>query len=170
MTQRAAAKGALWSFIVFLAILFFAFLTGCRPVCTNMRRDLRVVGTPAAGADVVLQVAKERAPCTPKKLTGDLSFPVGTITWREEPWTLNGSLVAGDSFSESCDLEVNVLRLEPAPRSALAHEVGHWFWHWCYGRDGESVVNGKRMPDADLVQWFTEVNTEATRRYMERLP
>lgn len=153
-------------FILVVCAIVIGLLGGCsRPLCA-VRQNLHMVGAPPpAGADVVLQVAKEKAPCTPKKLFGDLAFPAGTVEWRTAPWMLDGVLVAGDSDSWSCNLDVRVLTYPKATDTALAHEVAHWYWHWCYGRDGEVFLsNGNKVPDADLVRWFTDVNTEAARR------
>lgn len=158
-------------FLMFVfCVLAACILGGCRPICLNVKTALVHVGTPARGADVVLQVAQERRPCVPKRLFGELQF-AGTITWREAPWNDGVGLVAGTSRSTSCSLDVEALRLEPAPKSALAHEIGHWFWNWCFDRVGEvRSPEGRVTLDADLVQWIDEVNTEATRRLMEQAP
>jgi hypothetical protein len=90
---------------------------------------------------------------------------VGRIGWRAQPWESGGILVAGTSASYACGLDLDVLTLEPATRSALAHEVGHWFWSWCHGRPGEvKGADGRARLDPDLAEWVASVNLEAARR------
>lgn len=144
-------------------IVLLALISGCSAIRPPCPTGWEVTGTPARGADIVVQVAKERAPCALKWS--------GRIAWREEPWKFGNALAAGESNPGSCFLDVKVLRLEPAPRSALSQEIAHWLWVWCFDRPGEkATADGHMVPDADLLQWIEGVNTEATRRLMEIAP
>lgn len=113
-----------------LAIALLA-LAACRTPCP-IGSTIAHVGEPSPGWELVVERAQALAPCQPRPLSG-------TIRWRPAPWDLgDGHLVAGMSDRGACNLDLDVARLGADARStALAHEIGHWYWHWCLRYDGE---------------------------------
>jgi hypothetical protein len=136
-------------------------LSGCKfPLCLTMqgKTDLVIVGTPAQGADRVIAAAKRLAPCETRPF-------VGQIEWVEEAFPVVGlSGLAAGASGITCAISVKVLRIEPATKSALAHEIGHWVWRQCYDRPGERRMLGGYgvILDPDFEDWVTRVNAAAS--------
>ena len=91
-------------------------LSGCACPLDHVPPGVRWDGQPAEGADRVLAVAA--AHCG-----RDLR---GTVTWLPaEPFMCGSVQAAGCEYS-GCHFEAQVARIEPATKSALAHEIGHY--------------------------------------------
>ncbi len=140
-----------------LATIALLALSGCMCHLASRYTTVEHVGTPAAGADTVIAVAREMAPPGSRPL-------VGRVRWVED-FFLCGAVQAQGCSHGVCFLDATVKRIEPATSSALAFEVGHYFWQAAYGRNGETrAPDGKITADADLAAWTARVNAEAARR------
>lgn len=107
---------------------------------------VRHEGTPAEGADLVLAAAERLAPCDDVRWRG-------TVTWTEESFACGATLANGCDDGGGCALAIRVRRLEPASRSALAHEIGHYVSDSCALGWGESEAES----------WGQRVNEQAGR-------
>lgn len=110
-----------------------ALVVGCACVLSDTPPGVRHEGTPAEGADLVLAAAERLAPCDDVRWRG-------VVSWSDEPFPC-GAVPAANGCDDGggCALALRVRRLEPATRSALAHEIGHYVSDACglgWGEDG----------------------------------
>lgn len=129
------------------------FAGGCTCMCNKPPAGITHVGTPPAGADMVVAKAIQFAPCQPRWGVG------GTITWRPEGCycALPGSTDtrythANGCMLGTCKMDLCVAPISPdATKTAEAHEFGEYF----------SQVCGKRWTQTEIEVWAQAVNKAA---------
>lgn len=129
-------------------------LAGC--LCSRAEKLDSVIneGPVPFCADTTLKVIRAAAPCDKRPF-------VGRVEWCNPPCTCGGVRVHGCSDGYSCNIDVLVEVVPNASDSALAEEIGHWLWHWCFGRVGEVYTNGVQVLDPDFARWLSSTNAAA---------
>lgn len=139
----AVALAAAFSFAVYLYRRWAAAQLGASYPTTWFQS-----GTPVADAALALLVIAER--CPGKVRQG------GYIEWLDElPFTCGTLPAAGCAVSLKIP-KLQVSRIEPVEKSALAHEVGHYYWYELYGKTGTG--------DPAFEEWLRLTNLEIARR------